>query len=129
MRNQYRFTLLSLCLLLISAAMASAAEEPEWAHAKFSQPPDKVFKVALESIERQKHRVEMQNEKDRTIKFHVGTTAWSWGYNMVLTVKPDGTGSVCDVAIDRSGGKAVSWGSGKKEVEKIYHWMNEQLNH
>jgi hypothetical protein len=110
-------------------SFAYAADVPDWANAKFSQPPDKVYKLALESIERQKHRIDSQDEKNHTIKFHVGTTAWSWGYNMVLTVKPDGTGSVCETTIDRSGGKAVSWGSGKKEVEKIYRWMNEQLSH
>jgi hypothetical protein len=55
-----------------------------------------------------------------SVDFHVGTTAWSWGYNMTLTATPIENHEVrVVVGISRSGGKALSWGSGKKEVRKI----------
>lgn len=32
------------------------------------------------------------------------------------------------VEVARSGGKAVSWGSGKKEVEKIFNGIQSELD-
>jgi hypothetical protein len=62
------------------------------------------------------------------VTFHVGMTAWSWGYNMVLKVAPTAdNGSDVSVETARSGGKAVSWGSGKKEVGKIFDGIQHNL--
>jgi len=55
-------------------------------------------------------------------------TAWSWGYNMRLTVNSiDERHARAIVGISRSGGKAVSWGSGKKEVHKILAGIDAEL--
>ena len=55
-------------------------------------------------------------------------TAWSWGYNMVLTVTAiDDSHSRVLTAIAKKGGDALSWGSGKKEVKKIYEGMDAAL--
>lgn len=117
--------LLSLCAILLCAAVAT--ESPDWAHRKFAAPADKVYKLAVASIERQQHRIVSQDEHARVVKFHVGGSMMSRGYDMVLTVTPDGQNSAVTTDIDRTGGKAVSWGSGRKEVEKIYRWIDEQL--
>ena len=74
------------------------------------------------------HEPKMLDEKTRTIEFHVGTTAWSWGYNMQLHIEPTASGeSIVTTQIMKSGGSAVSWGSGKKEVKKIYDGIEAQL--
>jgi uncharacterized protein (TIGR01244 family) len=62
------------------------------------------------------------------VTFHVGITAWSWGYNMILKVAPgENNTSAVSVEVARSGGKAVSWGSGKKEVQKIFSGIEKEL--
>lgn len=47
---------------------------------------------------------------------------------MVLNVAP-GANNSSDVSVEiaRSGGKAVSWGSGKKEVQKIFNGIEKEL--
>jgi hypothetical protein len=105
----------------------AASDSPDWARRTFAAPPNRVYQLALASIERQKHRINSQHAAAHTIHFHVGATAWSWGYNMTMTITPAGEGSTAEISIDRSGGKAVSWGSGHKEVGKIFRWMDEQL--
>lgn len=48
---------------------------------------------------------------------------------MVLRVEPSENGGAAVVVdIDRSGGKAVSWGSGTKEVRKIFAEMETYLH-
>jgi hypothetical protein len=47
---------------------------------------------------------------------------------MKLTVTPlDDAHSQVMIGISRSGGKTVSWGSGKKEVQKIFAGMDARL--
>jgi len=50
-----------------------------------------------------------KDELNHVVTFHVGVTAWSWGYNMILKVTP-GANETSDVAVEvaRSGGKTVS---------------------
>jgi hypothetical protein len=64
----------------------SAPPAPDWSKRTFSAPPGEVFAAALKSIAAQHHEVKSKDEASREVSFHVGTTAWSWGYNMVLTV-------------------------------------------
>jgi hypothetical protein len=50
------------------------------------------------------------------------------GYNMRFAVTPiDENHARAVVEISRSGGKAVSWGSGKKEVRKILAGIDAEL--
>jgi hypothetical protein len=48
---------------------------------------------------------------------------------MVLKVAP-ASDNQSDVTVEvaRSGGRAVSWGSGKKEVQKIFNGIQNELN-
>ncbi|MGB9463746.1 MAG: sulfur transferase domain-containing protein, partial [Candidatus Acidiferrum sp.] len=87
-----------------------------------------MFAAALTSIAAQHHEVKSKDAANRLVTFHVGITAWSWGYNMILKVAP-GENSTSDVSVEiaRSGGKAVSWGSGKKEVQKIFNEIEKEL--
>jgi hypothetical protein len=113
-------------LLLIGGAIAQ--DSPDWAKRDFSAPADRVFAAALRSIQEQHHEVKSKDDGNRTVDFHVGTTAWSWGYNMRLAVtRIDEAHARAVVEISRSGGKAVSWGSGKKEVAKILAGIDADL--
>ena len=124
---------ISLLLAITLVATLSLAQQaqpapPDWAQKQFDASADKVFAAAVKSILEQRHEIKKKDETARTIEFHVGTTAWSWGYNMILTITPvdDGHSKVV-TGIKKSGGDAFSWGSGKKEVNKIYEGMDAAL--
>ena len=113
---------------LLLTGLALEQEAPEWAKRDYSGSIEQVFAAALLSIQEQHHEVQSKDDANRTVDFHVGTTAWSWGYNMRLTVTPLDKGQVrVVVGVSRSGGKAVSWGSGKKEVRKILAGIDAEL--
>jgi hypothetical protein len=121
--------LLTVTLLLALAVGVAADEQaPDWSKKTFNAPPDRVFAAALKSIAVQHHEVKTKDDASMVVTFHVGMTAWSWGYNMSLKVVPGANnGSDVSVEIARSGGKAVSWGSGKKEVLKIFAGIDKEL--
>ena len=105
-----------------------AQPAPDWSKKTFSAPPSEVFAAALQSIAAQHHEVKSKDEANKVVNFHVGVTAWSWGYNMVLKVASgDNNASNVSIEIARSGGKTVSWGSGKKEVLKIFDGIDKEL--
>ncbi len=108
--------------------MLAQEPAPEWASSDYPAPSHLVFAAALKSIQEQHHEVKAKDDVNHSVDFHVGTTAWSWGYNMRLTVTPiDSSHSRATVGISRSGGKTVSWGSGKKEVRKILAGIDAEL--
>ncbi len=122
------------CLPLLAAAVLSvtvamgAEEVPDWAKWEYAAPADRVFAAALKSIRAQHYEVRSQDEAQHEVDFHVGITALSWGYNMTLTVTPiDEAHSRVLVAVARSGGKAVSWGSGKKQLRTILDGIDAEL--
>jgi hypothetical protein len=72
--------------------------------------------------------VKSKDEVNKVVSFHVGVTAWSWGYNMILKVaSAENTTSNVSIEIARSGGKTVCWGSGKREVQKIFEGIKKEL--
>lgn len=118
---------LPIFLFLASSVPAQEAA-PDWSKRSFTAPADQVFAAALTSIAAQQHEVKSKDDSNRVVTFHVGVTAWSWGYNMILKVAPgESNASNVSVEIARSGGKAVSWGSGKKEVQKIFNGIEKEL--
>jgi hypothetical protein len=124
-----RAAVLVLCLLLASTLAFAAQETPDWSQRDFAAPTADVYAAAIKSIQQQHHEIKSTDDVHHSADFHVGTTAWSWGYNMTLTVTPiDDAHSHAVIGISRSGGKAVSWGSGKKEVLKIFTGIDRQLS-
>jgi len=116
-----RATLSVLCLLFASAT-------PDWSQRDFAAPAADVYAASIKSIQQQHHEIKSTDDVHHSVDFHVGTTAWSWGYNMTLAVSSiDDTHTRVTIGISRSGGKAVSWGSGKKEVQKIFTGIDKQL--
>ena len=114
--------------LILSSSVLGDELAPDWSKRTFSATTDQVFAAALKAIAAQHHEVKSKDEVNRMVSFHVGITAWSWGYNMILKVAP-GENDTSDVSVEiaRSGGKAVSWGSGKKEVQKIFNGIEKEL--
>jgi len=111
-----------------SKTQSDDGQVPSWATREYSYPPSLVYPAALQSIQIQKHEVQAKNEKAYTVDFHVGITAWSWGYNMRLVITPmAGDRSKVTVGVLRSGGKVFSWGSGKKEVRKILAGIDAEV--
>ena len=119
-----RHALLVVFTTMICAVSVAAQD---WKQKQFLASADDVYQAAVKVIGLH-HEIKSKDPDNRLIKFHVGTTAWSWGYNMGLSVEPqsDST-SLAKVAIEKSGGPAFSWGSGKKEVDKIFRWIEEEL--
>jgi hypothetical protein len=100
----------------------------DWTSKQFSSTPDAVYKSAVKVIALH-HEIKSKDSESRVVRFHVGTTAWSWGYNVGLSVEPQSSGtSLVKVGIEKSGGPAFSWGSGKKEILKIFNWMEDDLS-
>ena len=116
---------LTACLLVSTGVLAE--EPPDWAKRDYAAPAEQVYKAALTSILMQHHQVKGETGKN-ILTFHVGMTAWSWGYDMELTVTPidDGHARVV-VGVSRQGGKTFSWGSGQKEVKKILDGIDREL--
>jgi hypothetical protein len=122
-----RLSLAILAVLLFGTVLLGQ-ESSDWAKRDYAAPADQVFAAALKSIQAQHHEVKSKDDAKRTVDFHVGTTAWSWGYNMQLAVTPVDSGhSRVVVGVSRSGKKALSWGSGKKEVRKILAGIDAEL--
>ena len=113
---------------LLLAAIAFSQEMPDWSQRDFAAPVADVYAAAIKSVQKQHHEIKSTDDAHHSLDFHVGTTAWSWGYNMTLSATAiDDTHSRVVIGIARSGGKAVSWGSGKKEVLKIFTGMDKFL--
>lgn len=118
----------SVVMFLLLTGLTLGQEPPEWAKRDYAGSVEQVFAAALLSIQEQRHEVKSRDDANHAVDFHVGTTAWSWGYNMKLTVTPIDKAQVrVVVGVSRSGGKAVSWGSGQKEVRKILAGIDAEL--
>jgi hypothetical protein len=116
---------LFLAMLVITSSVLMTAQD--WTSKQFASRPDDVYKSAVKVIALH-HEIKSKDPDLRIIRFHIGTTAWSWGYNVGLSVEPQPNGtSIVKAGIEKSGGPAFSWGSGKKEILKIYRWMEDDL--
>lgn len=123
-----RTCMLSLFFSLLLFCVPVAGQGDAWKQRTFSAPPEEVFQAARVAIALQHHQPKLLDEKTYSIEFHVNITAWSWGYDMTLHIEPTNSGgSVVTAEISKSGGSAVSWGSGKKEVRKIYDGIEAVL--
>jgi hypothetical protein len=119
-----RKLVLAAMVITFSSVLLAAQD---WTSKRFASPPDEVYKSAVKVIALH-HEIKSKDPESRVVRFHVGTTAWSWGYNVGLSVEPQSNGtSLVKVGIEKSGGPAFSWGSGKKEILKIFRWMEDDL--
>ena len=125
--NYLKIAVLVVVSLSLTAAVIGQ-EAPDWARRDYPASADQVFAAALLSIQEQDYEVTSKDNVVRTVDFHAGITVWSWGYNMRLAVTTiDESHAKAIVGISRSGGKALSWGSGKKEVRRILAGIDAEL--
>ncbi len=119
-----RRLVLATAVVTFSSVLLTAQD---WTSKRFASPPDEVYKSAVKVIALH-HEITSKDPEIRVVRFHIGTTAWSWGYNVGLSVEPQSNGtSLVKVGVEKSGGPVFSWGSGKKEILKIFRWMEEDL--
>lgn len=114
-------------LALATWVAPAAVAQDEWKTATFAAPVDSVYHAAEIAVAK-KHEVKSKDPDLHIIRFHVGTTSWSWGYNMSMAIEDAGNGMTrASVEVEKSGGPAFSWGSGKKEIHKIFDQMRKEL--
>lgn len=120
--------IVGILVCCFSSARIATADDEAWKKHTVRAMPDATFNAALKVIS-QHHEIRESNKGLHIIRFHVGTTAWSWGYNVTASIEPFGSDSAeITVSIEKSGGPALSWGSGKKEVGKIFKWIDQELS-
>jgi hypothetical protein len=125
MKERARIWASLLFIFLLAPALLGSEE---WTQQTFQVPADEVYAAAKKVIA-QHHEIKSSDDTARTIRFHIGTTAWSWGYNVDLNVEPAGElTSLARATVARSGGQTFSWGSGQKEIKKIWRWISDELN-
>jgi hypothetical protein len=114
-------------LALGITTLSLVASAQDWRTKQFASTADDVYNSAVRVIALH-HEIESKDPGNRVVRFHIGTTAWSWGYNVGLRVDPQPNGtSLVKVAIEKSGGPVFSWGSGQKEISKIFRWIGDDL--
>src|SRR2546427_514814 len=115
---------LAVCALGSGSVLVAA---DDWTRVGFTASAAEVYRAAKTVIQ-QHYELKSVDDERRIIRFHIGTTAWSWGYNVSLTDDPTGK-DACEawVALEKSGGPVFSWGRGKKEVKNIWVWIHDEL--
>ncbi|MBZ5513903.1 MAG: hypothetical protein LAN62_03480 [Acidobacteriia bacterium] len=122
--RRLRLSIPPLVILLLTPFLFG---KDDWRREGFTVPASQVYQAAKRVIS-QHHELKASDDERMILRFHVGTTAWSWGYNISMTVEATGERtSEAWVAIEKSGGPVFSWGSGSKEVKKIWGWIHEEL--
>jgi hypothetical protein len=126
--RQQRAKLRKVTLIIVGFAIfCLPLGAQDWTSRRFFSSADDVYRSAVKAIAL-RHDIKSNDRVGRVIEFHVGTTAWSWGYNMRLSVESESDKtSIVRLEIKKSGGRVLSWGSGRKEAFKIYRWMEADL--
>ena len=130
-----RIVIYSLRFFAIFLALATCVladnSVPDWSKKTFAASAEQVFAAALKSIAAQHYEVKSKDDVNRVINFHVGASAWSWGYLMALKVSAnENNASLVSIEIVRlrsPDGKVSLVADGKKEVQKISAGIEKEL--
>lgn len=129
---RYRWTIAALVASLLLVSLSTAADD-DWKTRNFNATADQCYEAAMRAVSNH-HGVTFKDAKLRVLRYEIGVTSLSWGYRMALQVEPasDGSGEMtaCRVThtVEVKGGPLLSWGRGKKEVQQVYAWMEEELS-
>lgn len=123
---------LTLAALLIIAAVApSFGQDEDFHRAKFPDKPEAVYKAADRAIMQRHpkdHWITVRDEDHLELHFQTKITLGNVGYRMVLTVKPDGEGSLVQIDAMRIPLKhGLLFGEGKKEIEEVFRDLSAEL--
>ncbi len=93
-------------LIALLSVTASAQEKPDWSPRIFAAPPTAAYHAAELTVARH-YKIESREPDLGIINFHVGVTAFSWGYSISLRVEPSGQDHfLVSVEIERAGGES-----------------------
>jgi hypothetical protein len=113
-----------LLVFLISTAMLA---DDAWKTKRCTEPADVVFKAADRAAAKH-YKIELSDPERKIVRFKVGTTAWSYGYTVTLSIDPSPNNtSVVTASVEKKGGNVVSWGSGKSEILRVYSEIDNEL--
>lgn len=118
-------------LLMIAAIVSAAGQDEDFRRAKFPEKPEVVYPAAAHAIVHRHPKDHwIVSRDDDHFELHIQTkvTLANVGYRMVLTVKPDGGGSLVQVDAERIAvPRGVMFGNGKKEIEEIFRDLSAEL--
>ena len=128
-RPRIRLMLTAALMIAISAPLAG--QEEDFHRAKFPEKPDSVYKAADRAIMKRHPKDHWITERDNdhlVLRFQTKTTLGNVGYRMVLTVRPDGDGSLVQIDAMRIPVKhGLLFGDGRKEIEEVFRDLSAEL--
>ena len=118
-------------LLIIATVMPVVGQDEDFHRAKFPDKPEAVYKAADRAIMQRHpkdHWITVRDEDHLALHFQTKTTVGNVGYRMVLTVKPEGAGSLVQIDAMRIPVKhGLLFGDGKKEIEEALRDLSAEL--
>jgi hypothetical protein len=118
-------------LLIIAAVVPSLGQDEDFHRAKFPDKPEAVYKAADRAIMQRHpkdHWITVRDDDHLVLQFQTKITRGNVGYRMILTVKPDGDGSLVQIDAMRIPVKhGLLFGEGKKEIEEVFRDLSAEL--
>jgi hypothetical protein len=118
-------------VLMIAVGVPVLGQDEDFHRAKFSDKPEAVYKAADRAIVHRHpkdHWMTLRDDDHLELHFQTKTTLGNVGYRMVLTVKPDGDGSLVQIDAMRIPVKhGLLFGEGKKEIEEVFRDLSAEL--
>jgi hypothetical protein len=118
-------------LLIIAAVVPSPGQDEDFHRAKFPDKPEAVCKAADRAIMQRHpkdHWITVHDDDHLALQFQTKITRGNVGYQMILTVKPDGDGSLVQIDAMRIPVKhGLLFGDGKKEIEEVFRDLSAEL--
>ena len=118
-------------LLIIATVMPVVGQDEDFHRAKFPDKPEAVYKAADRAIMHRHpkdHWITLRDDDHLQLHFQTKTTLGNVGYRMVLTVKPEGAGSLVQIDAMRIPVKhGLLFGEGKKEIEEVFRDLSAEL--
>jgi hypothetical protein len=131
MPGRLSMKLVFTALLMIAVSGPAAGQDEDFHRAKFPDKPEAVYKAADRAIMRRHpkdHWITLRDDDHLQLHFQTKTTLGNVGYRMVLTVKPEGAGSLVQIDAMRIPVKhGLLFGDGKKEIEEAFRDLSAEL--
>lgn len=116
---------------MIAVSGPMAAQEEDFSRAKFPEKPEAVYKAVDRAIVHRHpkdHWITLRDDDHLELHFRTKITRGNVGYRMVLTVKPEGAGSLVQIDATRIPVKhGLLFGEGKKEIEEVFRDLSAEL--
>jgi hypothetical protein len=123
--------LLFAAVLMIAVSARVVGQDEDFHRAKFPDKPEAVYRAADRAIMQRRpkdHWITVRDDDHLQLHFQTKTTLGNVGYRMVLTVKPDGDGSLVQIDAMRIPVKhGLLFGEGKKEIEELFRDLSAEL--